>query len=262
MSWEWLGDGGKWTTYSEEDSETLETAHRRGQSVVKLNDQYKVQLKGDGSMQQFRIDDTSRRRDVRRIGPKRDIPAAAAAAAAGDQPAKKKQKDGGGGGSGTPMNAVRLQKDFATTKADPETKGWSVELVNDDLQHWEVKLYEFDRDSQLYKDLQRYKKSHGIDCLTFWLKFPDAYPVEPPFAMVRKPRIQGSAIFNGGFCIDVLMQNWSPAIRPESLLLQIRQLLMEGNARIQGPGEFAEKEARSGFEMARSAHKNDPNFSK
>lgn len=210
-------------------------------------------------MQQFRIDDTTRRRDVRRNGPKRDG-AAAAAAGSSDEPAKKKAKGGDGGGA--PVNAVRLQKDFAATKADPETKGWSVELVDDDLQHWEVKLFEFDRESQLYKDLQRYKKSHGIDCLTFWIKFPDAYPVEPPFLMVRRPRIQGAAIFNGGFCIDVLMQNWSPAIRPESLLLQIRQLLMEGNARIQGPGEFSEKEARSGFEMARNAHKNDPNFSK
>ena len=61
------------------------------------------------------------------------------------------------------------------------------------------------------------------------------------------------------------MQNWfffpfiyskvtiprAPGIRPESLMLQIRQLLMEGNAGIQGPGEYSEQEARAGFAMAK-----------
>ena len=224
-----------------------------------------------------------------------------AAAASADPPGLKKSK-------GEAVNAVRLQKDFKATRADAEAQGklWSVDLVNDDLQHWEIKLFEFDHESQLYKDLQRYKKSHGIDCseslllliliipnvfhslifpfqkVTFHMIFPDSYPLEAPFMMIKRPRINGGYIFNGGFCVDVLMQNWSPAIRPESLLLQsmslsslislfsqlinnlpsVRQLLMEGHARIGQPGEYSEKEARAGFAMARDAHKNDPSFNK
>lgn len=40
-----------------------------------------------------------------------------------------------------------------------------MELLNDDLYRWEIKLFEFDSASQLAKDLQAYKKKHGEVCL-------------------------------------------------------------------------------------------------
>lgn len=158
-------------------------------------------------------------------------------------------------------NAVRLHKDLMNMLPEPNSpKMWEASLINDDLSHWEVKLFEFDPNSRLFKDMKKF----SVDHITLWFKFPEAYPVEPPFVMIRKPRVGGGSIFNGGLCVDILMQNWSPALRPSAVTLQIRQLLMEGDAGITGPrslGEYSEGEARSGFDMAKRAHKNDKNFS-
>eukprot|EP00727_Mastigamoeba_balamuthi_P012785 m51a1_g8129 putative ubiquitin-conjugating enzyme e2 q1 (254) ;mRNA; f:207641-209033 len=253
MSWFWQADDG-WKAYSPEDAEKLEDAREGGRKRCKLSATYTVDLE---DMVQVRNDDTTRQRPVKREDKKRAADDDGADAA----PAKKKAR--ADEGPKRIPGAVRLQKDLISMKNDPESKGrWSVELVEDDLQHWEVRVFEFDESSQLHKDLQQYKRAQGVDHVKLWFKFPDSYPIDPPFVMIRSPKIQGGSIFNGGLCVDVLMQNWVAGIRPESLMLQIRQLLMEGHAHITGPGEFGEKEARAGFDMAKNAHKNDPNFSK
>lgn len=50
--------------------------------------------------------------------------------------------------------------------------------------------------------------------------------------------------------MSILMQGWAPGITPESLLLQVRQLFMEGNVRINNINKkewYTEEEARAGF---------------
>lgn len=59
------------------------------------------------------------------------------------------------------------------------------------------------------------------------------------------------------------MQGWAAGIVPESLILQIRQLLIEGVARISNINKvefWGEKEARGGFASAKQAHANDKSF--
>lgn len=54
--------------------------------------------------------------------------------------------------------------------------------------------------------------------------------------------------------MNILMQGWAPGIVPEALLLQIRQLFMEGNVRINNVNKkefYSEQEAKSGFNMAK-----------
>lgn len=56
------GDEG-WTLYSFEESEKIEKAYKAKDSVVKLNNTYKINL--DKKIQ-YRIDDESRQRDIKR----------------------------------------------------------------------------------------------------------------------------------------------------------------------------------------------------
>lgn len=84
-----------------------------------------------------------------------------------------------------------------------------------------------------------------------------------PFVHVVTPKVVGGYVFSGGLCASVLMQGWAAGIIPESLILQIRQLLTEGGARINNINKeefWGEKEARDGFKMAKTAHANDKSF--
>lgn len=66
---------------------------------------------------------------------------------------------------------------------------YSVELVNDSIYEWTVHLRHIDQDSELYKDLQKYKETHGQDSIILNFMFKDTYPFEPPFVRVISPVI-------------------------------------------------------------------------
>lgn len=66
---------------------------------------------------------------------------------------------------------------------DPETK-----LEN--LYHWKIKLFGFDKKSSLYSDLQKYEKISGVNYILLEMKFSKDYPHVPPFVRVVKPRFQ------------------------------------------------------------------------
>jgi len=159
----------------------------------------------------------------------------------------------------------RLAHDYKITK-DAEAKGelsFSVELIDDDLYKWEIKLFEFDKDSQFAKQLEQYNKKHGVNYVTLRFYFPGDYPLKAPLVHIVTPKLVGSYIFGGGLCMSILMQGWAPGIVPESLVLQTRQLLMEGGVRINNVNKvesYSEKEARDGFKMAQSAHAQDKSF--
>jgi ubiquitin-protein ligase len=261
MSWFWKGDDG-WVEYKEEDAKKLEQGHKKGQKAVKLNDTYKVDLK---EMMQFRIDDPDKQREIKREEDEGKGKKRAKEAEDEEVPKKKskgKEEKGGGGGG---VGSKRLQHDLKIIK-EAEAKGdlgMSVELLDDDMYRWEIKLSEFDKNSQLAKDLVQYNQKHGIDYITMRFYFPDDYPLTAPMVHIVSPRLTGPYIFSGGLCMNILMQGWAPGIVPESLVLQIRQLFMEGNIRIQNINKkefYSEQEARQGFHTAQNAHKNDKNF--
>jgi len=159
----------------------------------------------------------------------------------------------------------RLQRDLKITKEAEEKGelGLKVELIEDDLYKWEIKLSEFDPESELAKDLEKYNKKHGVKDLTLRFYFPQDYPLSPPLVHVVTPKLTGGYIFQGGLCMNILMQGWAPGISPESLILQIRQVFMEGNARINNINKvefYSEQEARQGFHSVKSAHANDKTF--
>ncbi|CAF0918188.1 unnamed protein product [Rotaria sp. Silwood1] len=114
---------------------------------------------------------------------------------------------------------------------------YTIELVDESLYEWNVKLYHVDKDSKLYTDLEEMKASEKnfdkLDHILLNLSFNDNYPFTPPFVRVIRPIITGGHVYSGAICMELLTrQGWSSAYSVESLLLQIIATLCKAGARI------------------------------
>lgn len=141
-----------------------------------------------------------------------------------------------GSTSGSVQATDRLMKELREIYRSNSFKQgiYSIELVNDSLYEWNIKLYKVDPDSALYADLVTYKKEGG-DHILLNCTFKDTFPFEPPFVRVIQPVISGGYVLGGGaICMELLTKHgWSSAYSLESLVLQIAATLVKGKARIQ-----------------------------
>uniref|UniRef100_A0A6G1SAC7 Ubiquitin-conjugating enzyme E2 Q2 n=1 Tax=Aceria tosichella TaxID=561515 RepID=A0A6G1SAC7_9ACAR len=106
---------------------------------------------------------------------------------------------------------------------------FTVELVNNNLYEWRVKLFKVDPDSRLDKDLKRLRAEGEKDYIILHLLYPENYPFSPPFVRVVYPHMYSvnQFILTGGvICTELLTENgWSSAYTIESLILQIAVLV-------------------------------------
>merc|ERR1711862_139645 len=111
-------------------------------------------------------------------------------------------------------------------------QGFSLEPANEDsMDKWRIKLFNFDADSNLQKDLNVL----GLDHIELEMSFPDAYPFEPPFVRVVRPRFQKQTgfVMNGALCMELLTrQGWNPVNDIESVIVSIRSLIVVGDGRL------------------------------
>ncbi|TSL75328.1 Ubiquitin-conjugating enzyme E2 Q2 [Bagarius yarrelli] len=119
---------------------------------------------------------------------------------------------------------------------------YSVELVNDSLYEWHVKLRTVDPDSPLHSDLQVLKEKEGMDYILLNFSYKDNFPFDPPFVRVVSPVLSGGPVDNvfsyvlggGALCMELLTkQGWSSAYSIESVIMQINATLVKGKARVQ-----------------------------
>lgn len=68
---------------------------------------------------------------------------------------------------------------------------YSIELVNDSIYEWNIRLMSVDPDSPLHNDLVLLKEREGKDSILLNIIFKETYPFEPPFVRVVHPIISG-----------------------------------------------------------------------
>lgn len=138
--------------------------------------------------------------------------------------------------SGSVQATDRLMKELQDIyRSDSfKNKMYSIDLVNDSIYEWNIRLRSVDPDSPLHNDLVQLKEKEGKDSINLNLMFKETYPFEPPFVRVVYPIISGGYVLLGGaICMELLTkQGWSSAYTVEALIMQIAATLVKGKARI------------------------------
>uniref|UniRef100_A0A8D1BPW3 Ubiquitin-conjugating enzyme E2Q-like protein 1 n=1 Tax=Sus scrofa TaxID=9823 RepID=A0A8D1BPW3_PIG len=187
-----------------------------------------------------------------RAGPGPAVAAAAAAAAAGGGslvPAARQQHC-------TQVRSRRLMKELQDI-ARLSDRFISVELVDESLFDWNVKLHQVDKDSVLWQDM----KETNTEFILLNLTFPDNFPFSPPFMRVLSPRLENGYVLDGGaICMELLTpRGWSSAYTVEAVMRQFAASLVKGQGRIcrkagKSKKSFSRKEAEATFKSLVKTH--------
>lgn len=96
--------------------------------------------------------------------------------------------------SGSVQATDRLMKELRDIyRSDSFKKNmYSIELVNDSIYEWNIRLMSVDPDSPLHNDLMLLKEKEGKDSILLNIMFKETYPFEPPFVRVVHPIILGN----------------------------------------------------------------------
>lgn len=123
---------------------------------------------------------------------------------------------------------------------DTQEAGFSLQpKCEDSMDLWTIKLFQFDEDSNLAKDM----RVLGVEHIELEMKFPDQYPFEPPFVRVVRPRFkrQTGFVMNGALCMELLTKDgWNPINDIESVIVSIRSLLVVGDGRLSAAADLSE----------------------
>jgi ubiquitin-conjugating enzyme E2 Q len=140
----------------------------------------------------------------------------------------------------------RLAADlYKIMSSSTEAAGFTLAPAEEDsMEKWSIKLFGFDEDSNLAKDLMVV----GLECVELEMTFPEQYPFEPPFVRVVSPRFQRQTgfVMNGALCMELLTKDgWNPINDIESVIVSIRSLMVVGDGRVKaaiemGPAKYEE----------------------
>jgi len=140
----------------------------------------------------------------------------------------------------------RLAQDlYRIMNQDHRDAGFSLRPSQEDsMDKWTIELFQFDKDSNLAKDM----KVLGIGSVQLEMTFPDGYPFEPPFVRVVTPRFkkQTGFVMNGALCMELLTKDgWNPINDIESVIVSIRSLLVVGDGRVEAATLMSEKKYKA-----------------
>ncbi|KAL4684290.1 hypothetical protein H8959_021984, partial [Pygathrix nigripes] len=210
------------------------------------------------------------------LAPRDKAPAAAAAAAAAGAGGPRERAAGARAGPGpavaeaaggslvpaarqqhcTQVRSRRLMKELQDI-ARLSDRFISVELVDESLFDWNVKLHQVDKDSVLWQDM----KETNTEFILLNLTFPDNFPFSPPFMRVLSPRLENGYVLDGGaICMELLTpRGWSSAYTVEAVMRQFAASLVKGQGRIcrkagKSKKSFSRKEAEATFKSLVKTH--------
>lgn len=152
----------------------------------------------------------------------------------------------------------RLARDlYRIMSSDTEEAGFSLSpKAEDSMDKWIIKLFKFDKDSNLHKDMLVL----GLDHVELEMSFPDQYPFEPPFVRVVQPRFkrQTGFVMNGALCMELLTTDgWNPVNDIESVIVSIRSLLVVGDARLAAAAEMSDEKREALLAEAEKGENDD-----
>jgi len=114
------------------------------------------------------------------------------------------------------MALKRLGKELQDLQKDPPAD-CSAGPVGDDLYHWQATIMG-PKDSP-----------YQGGCFSLRIQFPQDYPFKPPKLQFTTRVYHPNINENGGICLDILKENWSPALTINKVLLSICSLLTDAN---------------------------------
>ena len=114
------------------------------------------------------------------------------------------------------MLTKRLNAELIDFKKNP-VPNCSAGPVDNDITHWQATI--FGPDDTPYEG--------GIFELDIY--FTNDYPFKPPKIIFKTPIYHCNINNNGDICLDILKNNWSPALNTSKLLLSICSLLADPN---------------------------------
>ncbi|AYV79264.1 MAG: ubiquitin-conjugating enzyme E2 [Faunusvirus sp.] len=152
----------------------------------------------------------------------------------------------------------KLMKELAKLQYDKtECLGFKIDLRDDNLYIWDVKIFSFDDKYPIAQDM----KTYNIKEIHMELTFSDQYPYQPPFCRIISPRFEyrtAHVTSGGSICLELLTpQGWSPACTIESLLVQIKALIVEGEGRLDTVNykmPYTLDSAKKSFELVARGH--------
>ncbi|KAL2490291.1 Ubiquitin-conjugating enzyme E2 28 [Abeliophyllum distichum] len=114
------------------------------------------------------------------------------------------------------MASKRILKELKDLQKDPPTS-CSAGPVGEDMFHWQATIM----------GPQDSPYTGGVFLIT--IHFPPDYPFKPPKVAFRTKVFHPNINSNGSICLDILKEQWSPALTISKVLLSICSLLTDPN---------------------------------
>lgn len=115
------------------------------------------------------------------------------------------------------MASKRIQKELKDLQKDPPTSCSAGPASPDDLFHWQATIMG-PQDSPFAGGIYMVK-----------ISFPPDYPFKPPKVQFTTKVYHPNVNSNGSICLDILKEQWSPALTVSKVLLSICSLLTDPN---------------------------------
>jgi ubiquitin-protein ligase len=153
---------------------------------------------------------------------------------------------------------AKLLKEYTEImKKKSQDLGFEIVIENDNMYKWYVKINHFDDNYPIAKDMKKYK----IKEIKMEMIFPETYPFHPPFIHILNPRFKyqtGHITSEGAICMELLTPSgWTPVQSIESMLVQIKALIIEGDGRLDEQRwnqPYSLEEAKKSFERVARGH--------
>lgn len=161
-------------------------------------------------------------------------------------------------GVGSSSGLARLLKEYKEIVKVQKENGFEVMIDDDDnMYKWTIKLTSFDSEYPIAQDMKNFK----IKEVMMELLFPSTYPFNAPFVRIISPRFKyqtGHITSEGSICMELLTPSgWTPIQSIESLVIQIKSLIIEGDGRLdekRWKENYSLEEAKKSFERVARGH--------